>query len=264
MTLIITQGYGPVPSGGGGGGGAIDPCTLAVADLGDGTGATATITNSDSGSTDHDIYVGTWSGELGAVTFALEASRTGNGTASLTLTPGYYWAYVLSEDDDAYAVSNFVYFQVTDDEDPIHDQCARAVQSVIQGLALSGLLSASVIVRKFPHHNKDTDPLPAIVISTHLPTQHGASTNLSDDVIYPVTVNFVSASNANNTVNQERMLAWRQAVRKAFHQKRLSGVPSVWNCNVPPSPPFDPAWFIGGMRDVSPLTLNFISREQRN
>lgn len=262
MTLIITQGFGPVPSGGSGGG-PIDPCTLAVADLGDGTGATATITDSDNGSVSNAVYVGSWSGES-SVTFALEATRTGDGTAALTLDTGYYWAYVVSEDDDIYAISNLVYFAVTDSADPIHDQCARAAQALIQGLSLSGVSSSSVIVRKFPYHDAKIDPLPCIVISTHLPTQHVASTNLSDDILYPVTVSFVSASNADKTINQERMLSWREAVRKAFHQKRLAGVSSVWNCQIPSSQPFDPAWFIGGMRDVSPLTLNFISREQRN
>lgn len=146
----------------------------------------------------------------------------------------------------------------------IHEQCALAAKTVIEGLELPGLPTTSILVRKLPHHDPKIDPKPAVVISTHLPTQHTPATNLSDDVLYPVTVNFVSASNAHNTLNQGRMISWRERVRKAFHQKRLSGVDSVWICNIPPSQPFDPAWFVGGMRDVSPLTLNFISREQRN
>lgn len=146
----------------------------------------------------------------------------------------------------------------------IHEQCALAAKTVIEGLELPGLPPASIIVRKLPHHDPKQDPKPAVIISTHLPTQHNPATNLSDDIAYPVTVNFVSASNANKTLNQGRMLSWRERVRKAFHQKRLSGVDSVWICTIPPSPPFDPAWFNGGMRDVSPVTLNFISREQRN
>lgn len=145
----------------------------------------------------------------------------------------------------------------------VHEQCALAAKTVIEGLDLPALPATSILVRKFPHHAKE-DPTPAIVISTHLPTQHSPATNLSDDVMYPVTVNFVSASNANKTLNQGRMLSWRERVRRAFHQKRLSGVDSVWICNIPPSAPFDPAAFLVGMRDVSPLTLNFISREQRN
>lgn len=146
----------------------------------------------------------------------------------------------------------------------IHQQCAVAAGDEIAGLELPGLPSASILVRKFPYHNKDRDPLPAIIVSTHLPTRHEVVTNLSDDVMYPVTISFVSASNANKTLNQGRMLSWRETVRRAFHQKRLSGVDSVWNCTIPPSAPFDPAWFVAGMRDVSPLTLQFISREQRN
>ena len=267
MTLLITQGYGPVSSGGGGG--PIDPCTLAVADQGDGTGATATITNSDNGSVTNEIYTGQWDSELGGVSFALEATRTGNGTADLTLTNGFYWAYVLSEDDGAYAVSNLVYFQVTDNSDPVHDACAQAVQAAIRGLALDGLASANVLVRKFPHL-RDTDAaklkasaLPTVVISTHMPVSQAASTNLSDDVSYPVTVSLFVPANGNLTSNQQRMLNWRETIRKHFHQKRLSGVASVWTCQIPPSPPFHEGWFIGGLKDHSPITLNFISREQR-
>lgn len=146
----------------------------------------------------------------------------------------------------------------------VHQQCANAAKTVLEGLELPGLPTTSIIVRKADWHRNETDPKPAIILSTHLPTQHTPATNLSDDVTYPVTVNFVSASDGSPTLNQGRMLSWRETVRKAFHQKRLSGVDSVWQCTIPPSQPFNPGQLAMGMRDVSPLTLNFISREQRD
>lgn len=124
---IVTYGFGELPSGGGGGG-PIDPCTLAVADLANGTGATATITLSDNGSVTNEVYVGLWTGES-SLNFEVEGTRTGNGTVSLTLAVGNYFAYVLSEDDDAYAVSNFVFFRVTNSSSiPVVERIARSMK----------------------------------------------------------------------------------------------------------------------------------------
>jgi hypothetical protein len=259
----VTYGFGTLPSGGGGGG-AIDSPVLAVADLGNGTGATATITLSDSGSVSNDVYTGSWGGGAENVTFTLENSRTGDGTVSLTLTTGFYWAYVVSSDGSSYSVSNLVYFRVSDATEAIHVQCAEAVQAAIQALALTGIDSDNVKVRKFPHFRKDMDTLPLVLVTTHLPVTTTPATNKKDDITYPVTISLFAQSDANQTSNQERMLLWRESIRKAFHQSRLTGVTSVWMCNIPQSQPFNEAWFIGGMKDQSPLTLNFISRELRS
>jgi hypothetical protein len=121
----------------------------------------------------------------------------------------------------------------------VHQQCANAAKTVIDALELPGLPTASVIVRKAPWHRPESDPKPAIILSTHLPSGQVAATNLRDDITYPVTVNFYSPSDGSPTLNQGRMLSWREKVRKAFHQQRLSGVDSVWQCTIPPSQPFN-------------------------
>ena len=97
----------------GGGGGAINTPVLAVADNGDGTGAVATITNATSGTT-NTVMVGNWNHGIGTVSFTSGGSRTGNGTVSLSLAVGTYWAYVQSTATDAEEPSNFVFFRVTD------------------------------------------------------------------------------------------------------------------------------------------------------
>ncbi len=146
----------------------------------------------------------------------------------------------------------------------VHLQCAQAVQTAIRSLDLPDVLAANVKVRKFPHFRKDTDTLPLVLVTTHLPVTTSPATNLRDDINYPVTISLFDQSDANQTLNQGRMLVWRERIRKHFHQSRLSGVDSVWMCNIPQSQPFSEAWFIGGMKDMSPLTLNFISRESRS
>lgn len=145
-----------------------------------------------------------------------------------------------------------------------HMACAVAVKEAIQALDLAGVDPDNVKVRKFPHFRKDLDTLPLVLVTTHLPVTTAPATNLRDDITYPVTVSLFAQSDASQTLNHKRMLLWRETIRKTFHQKRLSGVDSVWTCNIPQSQPFNEAWFIGGMKDQSPLTLNFISRELRS
>jgi hypothetical protein len=151
----------------------------------------------------------------------------------------------------------------------VHGACAEAVQTVIQGLGLSGVTSANVVIRKFQHLKASdaaklkTSAEPTVAISTHLPVSQAAASNLRDDIVYPVTVGLFAPANADLESNQARMLLWRQLIRKAFINQRLSGVDSVWTCQIPPSQPFHEAWHIGGMTDHSPMTLNFISRETR-
>ena len=106
--------------------------------------------------------------------------------------------------------------------------------------------------------------MPLVLVTTQLPVTTAPATNLRDDITYPVTVSLFDQSDANLTLNQSRMLVWRERIRKAFHQQRLAGVDSVWMCTIPQSQPFNEAWFIGGMKDQSPLTLNFTSRESRS
>lgn len=115
MTLtagIISQGFGSASSGGGGGG-AINAPTLAVADNGDGTGGVATISGASSGTT-NTVYVSQWSHSAGALSFTSAGSRSNNGTVNLSLTIGKYVGYVGSVDGDAFNISNFVQFAITD------------------------------------------------------------------------------------------------------------------------------------------------------
>ena len=125
----------------------------------------------------------------------------------------------------------------------IHYQCALAVKAVIEALELEA--APEVKVRKFGDFRLESGDTPQqlIIVSTALATSHVPATNISDDITYPVTVTLFSQSDANLTQNHQRMLMWRERIRKAFHQNRLSGVSSVWMCNIPPSPPFSAAWF---------------------
>lgn len=264
---IVTFGFGELPSGGGGGGGPIAACTLAVADLADGTGATATITNSHNSSTAHEIFVGQWDGELGTVAWESEATRTGNGTASLTLATGFYWAYVASEYDDSYAISEPVYFVVTDGEDAILTAILQACKSRIELLALSGL--ASVVIQKKLNERLIGEgkqfALPACILAPmNWASPANAGTNEEDDCTYSIACVFFSADNQVTGVDEkdERQFLWLQKTAWAFRQQRLPGVPTIIRTEVQPGEiTVDEAWKDG--LHASALLLKFISREER-
>jgi len=59
-----------------------------LTDSGDGVHATATVSGSDTGTT-NNIYTA----KYGTTTWTLSGTRTGNGTVTLTLDNGSYWAY---------------------------------------------------------------------------------------------------------------------------------------------------------------------------
>ena len=83
--------------------------SLSVTDAGDGTGATATVSGSD-GVTTNTVYTTAW----GAAAWTSGGARSGDGTVSLSLGNGRYFAYCVSAYGTAAAVSVPVLFAVTD------------------------------------------------------------------------------------------------------------------------------------------------------
>lgn len=121
---LVSRGFGALGSSGGG---AIASPTLAVADNGDGTGAVATITGSENGSVTNTVYV--WDGD----SWEDSGDRTGNGTVSLSLAIGKYWAYVQSDDGASFSLSNLVRFAVTDsDLGPVIERIADEIEHRLQ------------------------------------------------------------------------------------------------------------------------------------
>lgn len=98
------------------GGGTLDTPTLAMSDDGDEVHATATITTSDPLAT-NTLYIATYD-DAGSYSlpeaFTEEGNRTGDGTITVALSPGRYWAYVLSSYAGDYAMSALIYFRVSE------------------------------------------------------------------------------------------------------------------------------------------------------
>lgn len=264
---LVTHGLGAVGSSGGGG--AINTPVLAVADAADGTGGTATVSNATGGTT-NTLYVGQWGGGVGGVSWVSEGSRSGNGTITMTLTPGYYWGKVRSSDGTSAVDSDSVYFRITDadDEVSISYQYQLAVQARIQSLALSGISNGNIAIKKLPWH-RAADTYPQIIITGYLPESipRGAGTNLRNDVGYPVTVTILAADNQDLTTNHERNLRWRQRIIQACIDNQIN--PSIGSgntaqriCTVEPNTVVVPESFANNVFHSS-FVLRFTARQAR-
>jgi len=144
-----------------------------------------------------------------------------------------------------------------------------AVQSTIQGLDLTGVADANVVIGKVPVADKNQgdlfSSLPAVLVAPFGTKQSppNAGTNASDDITYPVLVATLEASNQSQTSNLDRGLQWHEDIMDAFISKRLSGVATVWNCIIDPRDVFDRGMFARNL-DVGGMILRFVSREVRS
>jgi hypothetical protein len=212
--------------------GAVGPLAspnLVVIDHGDNTGATATVTGAALGSV-NDVYVRDFAGGFGSGTWSSAGSVNNNGSASLGLATGHYFAYAASSLGGSTANSNVVYFAVTDGLESIHTRCLTAAQARVRLLALAGLPNSAVVIEKLPD----------------------------------VLVTILDRDNQEPTLqaNLDRHLLWRQQIARAFRNQRLNGVPEVINAEVESAEGLlEESWKRELM--TSAVLLRFTSRESR-
>ena len=242
--------------------------SVAFADDGDGTGATATITGSDADAI-NTVWTQAFNGSLGTATWTSSGSRIGNGEVSLTLTTGHYLGYVTSASGEGTSASTVTYFVVTSSTEAILSQILDAVRSRIQSISLSGIVNASVVVKKLElrriYRRPDGVALPCVLITPYRPTFSAADGVTSfDDVKYGVQVTMISADNQEPTIeaDMDRQILWYEKIAKAFRNQLLSGVSEVFTATVEPSDVvIPPAWRANLL--ASAMTLRITARETR-
>lgn len=200
--------------------------TLAVADNEDGTGATATITGSSGGA--NTIYAQRVTGEIGSGSFASVGSRTGDGTVSLALAKGYWFAYCLTAPA---TISDLAYFAVTDGDDAVADRVFQGAKSRLQLLALP-------FTTRVYDVSEIADPS-VTYPCTLITTQDGQQTNEKalngrDDWGWPVVVLIRDVVAKFDQEQRSKFRLWRQAVTRAFVNQRLPGLPESVICRVAP------------------------------
>lgn len=84
----------------------------------------------------------------------------------------------------------------------------------------------------------------------------------SNDIGYPVAVTIVVEQNQDFSYNDTPMV-WREAIRNAFHDKRLTGVASSMICKVEPLPMIDLNLLLNENLNVNGMIIRCLSRETR-
>ncbi len=191
--------------------------TLAVADIGDGTGATATITSSSGGA--NVVYYQLVTTVVGAGSWTSGGSRTGDGAVTLSLGLGYYFAYCLT---GGTVISNLCYFQVTDSADAVMTKCFNAV---VATLTLLNKPFTQLIIDSQYEGEQPTVNYPCTVVSSEDVSQTDeAVVNARDDIGNPVYLQImIHCVKFDNTI-KNTLRKYRQDVFRAFNNQRLSGV----------------------------------------
>lgn len=262
VTGLVGLGFGPASPGA-----APAAPTISVTNNADGT-ADVTVSGATTGSSNAISHQ-----KVGVSTWTLADTVTGNDTATISLTAGYYWFRVVSTLNSQTVVSNLVYARVSADDDSVYYQIAEAVKARLQLITFSPVTGDScaaintnnIYICKTEHvANK---PVPSIVLSTpqHEQMQPQEGTNLRDDVEYPILVTLVLADRMIQDENQRSYTLWREQIARAFRNQRLTGVSEVYMGYINPLATVDNNHFIkqDQPRYVSRLLLNFRARETR-
>lgn len=227
--------------------------TLAITDLANGTGATATVSGATGGTT-NTLYSQSVDGEIGTSTWTSRGSRSGNGSISVALTTmGYYWWKLVSTDGSTADVSNLVYQPLTNGSDAIHERLMSAIQSRLQGLTFAAMTSpagsissSDIVIKKVAIDREGHIPnKPCIIIApvNREKINHAGGTNIRDEVSYPVGVVIVAADNQQLTTNRAVFLKWREQVVRALENFRPTAVTEINRVTVDPEAIFPvPQW----------------------
>ena len=155
------------------------------------------------------------------------------------------------------------------------------VQTAIQALSLDGINSGNIeLVKVNPERETVLPGIPGILIlpigEEGIPIDGG--TLRRDDVGYPVGIIMIDIDRQSSetgtpadadegTVDQDyafnTKLLWRERIRKKFIRQKLTGVASVYNCEIEPDVVVDPTALLGDNLWMGTLVLRFLSRETR-
>lgn len=111
---------------------------------------------------------------------------------------------------------------------PVASQCAESVVTTIKGLGLSNLAQDEVALRDI----QESDFAPRGISVVPMSELEGAGTNAKDDYGYRFMIVMSKGSGKSWTENTQTLTEWRNAVRKAFNNRRLAEVDKVHICSV--------------------------------
>jgi hypothetical protein len=216
--------------------------TLAVADLQNGGGATATVTGADAGAS-VVVYVAPvdQGGQPPAWTAA--GSRTGSGTVSLSgLTPKLYYGYAKSTLSGSTAASAPVEFTVSRAGRAVIDYALDAILGRLQTLTFAAVgsypatIPSSRIVRRDSFNETVLATLPekpCICCSLGKSFSFIGGTNARDDLAESVVAVLLDYGSPANPVPQPAWEKWGEQISRAVRHQRLTGIETLVHDIVP-------------------------------
>lgn len=221
---------------------------LTVTDNQDGTGATATITGADPNAAITIYVVDVPSLQQAffngfAPAWRSQATRTGNGTATLSVGTGYWWAYATGLRFATNYLSNPVYFQATPNAKSCFERIREAALAKIQALNLAAYVTPGgtlpaisadrVFLQSMLVEYKVTYPC-VVIEETDEQEQNQLIMNARDDVGYPLRILILNRDTRNFDQYMPGYLLWRERIMSAFRGQRLPNVVEVYKCDVQP------------------------------
>lgn len=212
--------------------------TLSITDNGDGTGGVATIAGSDAGST-NTVYTML----AGESSWTSRGSRVGNGTLSLSVNSGYYFAYVAGTlVSAAPAVSTVAgLLAITSDTQAVYDKLCDEIVSTIQTAITAGTISGVTVaanVSKMWALDDKAKDFPHVFVTPPRggQEQQSGGTNLRDDWTKPIQVSLVDRCHEDYTTGFSDATLARERLIRLFANKRLSTVSELAKVTIQPLP----------------------------
>ena len=193
--------------------------TLTVTDQANGGFATATVSGADSGTTS-TVYVQ----NINASGWVSAGSITGNGSFTLSLSIGYYWAYCLGTSGGSPGISNQVYFSTSDASQAVMVRMQTAIAAQLASLTMAGNPNATIYSMFQPNYTVMKMPCIFVTFEDEVEEIKGGMAG-RDDIGYPFRIQVVDRCPADYVVNLPQYLLWRQQICRSFRNQRFSTVP---------------------------------------
>lgn len=217
-------------------------------DAEDGTGGTLAVTGADSATTVTAYAQAVDATGLRTPTWTSKGTRSGDGSMTVSLDPGYYWLHVAGTVSGSPAISNLAYAYATEATDALASRCMDALAARISGLTMAGASdtagtasypNARVYKQVLPQEGLVQYPCVLLTLEGESESQEGTTTN-KDDIGYPIQVAVVDRADSLQPTRRKLWLKWRQQVFRAIRNQRLAGVTESLIVKVTPRLVFDP------------------------
>lgn len=216
---------------------------LSILDSADATGATAMVTGSDAGSS-NTVYAAPLFQMLPfPVPWTAYGPRTGDGTVSLPVYPGYWFAYVSGTVSSVAVQTPPLVFQATTASDSLYRRILLGAQAKIQAICPlvsltgpPGNIEASNVF-EMPAINEAVLTWPCVVITPPLGQGEQVKTvvNLRDDIGYPFVVSILDRCSSNEAGDKEKTFyRWREQLSRLLRYQRLPGIAEVYTVALEP------------------------------